>query len=237
MKNARPLRTFITRELEENSPFNTLDPSIYRVTGKSLIQFSGLNFTVIPECSWLFFYSKNGVRFFFENVEKNKIILSPYIKMACIGPGSATILTEITNMLPHFVGNGKAEETAEQFLSLLDKQDKVCFISAVHTNRSIEKKLPYWVDTMNIPVYENSPIEHTEIPEADIYVFTSTLNVKSFYTMGYMSGTQKYLAIGIPTASQLHAYGADHVVLAIHPSENHIIQAIQIMNVDQALNR
>ncbi len=57
---------FISRDLDENSGFaSQLQAAGWQVRGLSLVTLTALPFDEIPEVDWIFFASKNAVRFFF----------------------------------------------------------------------------------------------------------------------------------------------------------------------------
>ena len=71
---------FISRDLDEYSAFTALlHAAGWQVRGLSLVTLTALPFDEIPEVDWIFFASKNAVRFFFgggvspgSNVPKKK---------------------------------------------------------------------------------------------------------------------------------------------------------------------
>ena len=58
-----PIKIFISRALSEGSPIFDLSQELI-VKDQSLISFNALRFDA-PEADWIFFYSRNAVRYFF----------------------------------------------------------------------------------------------------------------------------------------------------------------------------
>ena len=60
---------FISRDLDEYSAFTALlHAAGWQVRGLSLVTLTALPFDEIPEVDWIFFASKNAVRFFFGDI-------------------------------------------------------------------------------------------------------------------------------------------------------------------------
>ncbi len=107
-------KVFITRELSPESPLRQLlEPQGFVITGRSLIDFSAMNFVLPPAFDWVFFYSAQGVRFFFEGLEKSGIALPENVRLGAIGSGTARLLEKAD-----FIGDGTSEATAAAFAKL-----------------------------------------------------------------------------------------------------------------------
>ena len=86
------MKVFITRNLAPDSPLKSrLEASQILLTGISLIAFQPCFFPPLPLVDWLFFYSKNGVKYFFEQTNNS---LSSDVKIAAMGAGTAKVVTQ-----------------------------------------------------------------------------------------------------------------------------------------------
>ncbi len=64
---------FISRELTPESDFcTTLADVKCKIFDLGLIDFELVHFEVLPECDWIFFYSKAGIDYFFQNMNEKK---------------------------------------------------------------------------------------------------------------------------------------------------------------------
>ncbi len=66
------MTAFITRDLSPGSDFETLLAEHgWQVEGRSLVELSPLPFREVPAADWIFFSSKNAVRFFFQRLRSD----------------------------------------------------------------------------------------------------------------------------------------------------------------------
>jgi len=65
-----------------------LSPAGFEVIGHSLIEFKAIPFDLPSSFDWIFFYSKNAVRYFFEQIPPENI----HSSIAAFGPGTAHFL-------------------------------------------------------------------------------------------------------------------------------------------------
>ena len=104
---------FITRDLSPSNYFKiNLENAGYQVIGRYLIAFNPIPFHSLPPSNWIFFYSKNAIRFFqtlggFDQLWNQKI--------AVIGQPSADYLLQKTNIQADFIGNGVPKKTGRNF--------------------------------------------------------------------------------------------------------------------------
>lgn len=206
-------RIFVSRELTETSPILSAAKA-HSIVGQSLITFSPLSFER-PEADWVFFYSRNAVKYFFE---ADNYALYPY-SWACMSEGTADELSKYVMDL-HFVGKGKPYEVAEQFEEIRSQSEVACFIRAAHSIDSV-KTLTNRESDFSIPVYNNVPVVELPADDFDILIFTSPMNVNCWYD-AYEYSSQKVIAIGETTANALSRNGVADVLIAQEPSEKAI---------------
>lgn len=212
------VRVFITRELRDESTFKkALENRGHRVEGESLITFKKIPFEKLPKTDWIFFSSRKGVRFFFNQLKKKP---SDKIKFACLGQGTASEYKKHMKRELDFIGTGnRINEIADAFFEKASKS-KVLFPIAQNSLRSIQKSLEgKKIETVDLPVYKSSMKARFSDPAADVLVFTSPLNAKSYYERVPQDNDQRIVAIGKSTALQLEALGLKKVRVAFAPDE------------------
>ncbi len=208
-------KVFISRDLSDDSIFRKiLMASNFGVHGESLVDFSPVPISQLPPAAWLFFYSKTGVRYFFQQISPEKIT---GVKLAAIGPGTAAALEEAIRP-PDFTGDGDPESTAALFLETARGQ-RVLFPRAKESRQSIQKILEPHLTALDLVVYENSPRRDFTLPDFDVLVFTSPLNAQAYFSKKRWEETQKVVAIGKTTAKALAKLGVERVIVAENPSE------------------
>ncbi|MEO1263052.1 MAG: uroporphyrinogen-III synthase [Bacteroidota bacterium] len=216
-------RIFISREQNANSVFyQTLATSGFDVHGESLIEFTAVPFTGIPASDWIFFYSKNGVRFFFEQLSTP---LSSSIRLATIGPATADFLEENFGH-PHFVGDGNAKTTSQQFLKKASGQ-KILFPRATKSRRSVQKWLIGKAELIDLIVYDNVPKKEIDLPDFECLVFTSPLNAQAYFSKKTYREGQTVVAIGSTTATALLELGIGKILQAESPSEESLAEMVR----------
>lgn len=217
-------RLFISRDLKKKSPFHQALSSKFRITALSLIDFKAIPFNQPnPDFDWLFFYSKNGVKYFFESFDK-KNQLPP---IAAMGKGTAATIVE-QGYSCAFIGKGNPQDVSEQFLALA-KHQRVLFIQAKNSKQSIQKILGNTIDSQSLVVYNNTPKKSLppHLSEQDVLVFTSPLNVKSYLAHFSISHAQIVVSMGTSTSDCLLQNGISSFHQTRTPSEQGLIDLIQ----------
>lgn len=222
------MKVYITRNIKETDFFKTaLEEVGFVVFGESLIEFSPVVFNEIPDVDWLFFYSKNGVRFFFNQLTNKDLSAIFNKKIGTIGEGTAKYLTKKIERQPDFVGTGEPLQTAKAFAQIAAGQ-KVVFPRAKQSKKSIQKQLSKVVEVVDLVVYENRPKSKISIPDVDILVFTSPMNARIYFENYDLKSTQKVISIGNTTANELQKIGVKNFVIAKNPSEKGLAEAVKL---------
>lgn len=209
-------KIFITRHLDADSVFNkTLRLNGFEVIGQSLVKFSPVSFGKLPSADWIFFYSKNAVRFFLAGLNHQTIL---GYKTAALGAGTANVLAE-AGYTPDFIGNGDPSAVAESFLQVAEKQ-RVLFPRASDSRQSVQRLLGNRVKAEDLVVYENIAKQEFQIPDCQLLAFTSPLNAKAYFSK-YRPKGEVVIAIGEATADTLRALQISaEIYIAADPSEN-----------------
>jgi len=217
------LKIFISRDLKPTSPFKKeLVALDMEIIGQSLIEFYPTPFNTIPVVDWIFFYSKNGVKFFLETFTADNFLRvmaakNRPIQWAVMGKGTAATL-EKHQIQPDFIGTGHPKATAKAFGEIAHQQ-KVLFPRAEISKQSVQNLLIGQIEIFDLIVYANKLKPTFFIPYCDILVFTSPLNVVAYFQKHPIQSKQKVVAIGKTTANALEKKGLQNIIVASQPSE------------------
>lgn len=205
---------FISRELNSDSIFWRKLSAKTNIIGHSLVDFQVLTFDKTPVTDWLFFYSKQGIINYLSQVTAWKNLP----KIGVIGQASADFLQQKYAITAQFVGTGAPQETAAAFGNVA-KGQKVVFVQAKQSKQSIQKLLDGQIQQENLVVYDNVPKKTTISAAIDILVFTSPLNVFSYFLQYPYQEFQKVVCIGQTTAQAVKDHGITDFMVATEASE------------------
>jgi len=210
---------FISRSLSLSSPIRQVIGN-HTLVDQSLIQFASLDFET-PQADWIFFYSRNGVKYFFE---KGNFELYPYL-WACMSEGTADELSHYVNDIS-FIGTGQPEEVAQSYQNIVSPEQVTCYIRAEKSMDSIHKYLNKEED-FSIPVYNNSPTDHIPEQDFEILIFTSPMNADAWFAKREYKN-EKVISIGKTTADHLtDSYKIRDIIIAKNPSEDSIAECLR----------
>ncbi len=216
-------RVFISRDLEDDKVLFYAETHEIQLIARNLIQFKAANKQALPHADLLFFYSAKGVEFFIEVYGKDQ--LGNY-ELCCLGPAAQKALVNL-GFRPVFTGNGEIELCKKGFNAFANKK-QVLFARAKHSRQSLEVKDAKYSYTPII-VYSNTVQTNISIPDADIYLFTSPLNVIAFLENGGNKSITA-VAIGPTTFNSLKENSFKSIHLSETSSEKSIIlKAIQLL--------
>lgn len=227
---------FITRDLVPDSNFlRLLSKEGWNVKGRSLLEFEGVPFSY-PSVDWIFFYSKNGIKFFFDYLKLNggrwrtflKRQASDVPKLAVMSKASAEYLLEY-DLKADFIGTGDASTAAPAFLQM-SKGQAVLFPHAKNSLHSIRKIIENEVNAIDVVVYENRKITDFSASDAAVLVFTSPMNVEAYFEKYELRQYQKLVAIGHTTATKLIEMGFDNIQIADAPNEVALAESVMLFN-------
>jgi hydroxymethylbilane synthase len=195
-------------------------PETWKVSGKSLIDFSVAKKLVIPATDWIFFSSKNAVRYFFElgYTFDNK-------KLACVGTGTAQALKSFKTEIDFIGNNVDINITAQQFAKRIKNESCLFPISNI-SNKTIQKAITNPHQIVDIVVYNTAEKKDIELSYSDVLVFTSPSNVRIYCSKLIPEPEQKIIAIGYSTAQQLKKCGVHNFHLPRNTGEIGLIDSI-----------
>jgi len=122
---------FITRDIDE-AVWKSALPTSVTVHGQSLLHIEPLAFDM-PAADWVFFYSKNGVRHFFDRYAGQ---LQPY-RWAAMGPATAAKLAEYVIEVD-LIGDGTPAGTAAALDLAVSSADRICYVQAEQSRTSVQ---------------------------------------------------------------------------------------------------
>lgn len=208
---------FITRDLKQDSPLRRWAAATGNlVTGRSLLDFAAVPFAPPGEApaDWWFFYSSRAVEFGL--VEK----LPESVKLAAIGPGTAKALLGVAGRVD-FTGEGSPEEVAAAFGEIAAGAT-VFFPRALQSRRTVQHLLADKITVLDAICYDNVMVPAAEPVAADVYVFTSPLNVEAYLDHQPLAPAARVIAIGPSTAAALEARGVG-CEMAEQPGEEWVV--------------
>ncbi len=225
------MTVFISRELSGSSEFkNLLAAAGWLVEGRSLVALAPLPFREMPECDWIFFSSKNAVRFFFQNIENQKIDL-PKSKWAALGQATAKVLAEYVGKVD-LVGTGEPKGTAVGFREANPGPSppgvglRILFPAARRSRQSVMSLLAPDFHCIHFEIYDNQPIAEPPFSAADVLVFTSPMNAEAYFSKHILGKKQRVVAIGATTAGALGELGITAIEIAAEPTEKGLAEAV-----------
>lgn len=166
---------------------------------ESMIDFSEMKFEIPEKTEIIFFSSKNGVRYFFNQNEMPKDV-----QTACVGKETARVLRK-HNIEPAFIGenSGDPVSVGKEFLAFIGKKH-VFFPTSNASLHTIANLIPA-AQKSTASIYETKTTPK-KVAEADIYVFSSPSNVQGFLEMNKIDKNAKVIAWGLVTETALMDY-------------------------------
>ena len=217
-------RVFISRSLDSDSPLLELSDKC-EIIGQSLIKFTPVSFSFNFDGKWLFFYSSNGIRYFYNGLNDNQRKAIQNYKIGVMGQGSSEVFYELFGKLPELIHNGILEETVE---TLTKNEESILFIKAQNSLSTVEKYIDPLL-TEELFVYNNEPNHEVIIPDADIYIMTSPMNAEIYMKRACCRFNTKIIAIGETTNKKLMEYGFLLASIADQPNEENILKLLKTM--------
>jgi len=205
-------RIFISRSLDEGSPFLNLVDKGYEIIDRSLVVMNGIACELEISSDWIFFYSKSGVRYFFESQE-----YSTQYQYGVMGPGTASTFYQITGRSPKYTGNGIPKDVANNFITY-ESGRSITFAKAKNSKNSIRQLLEDHMDCHDIAIYDNAIMDKVELPDCKYLIFTSPLNAKAYFQQKSYNN-ESIIAIGQTTSDYLMKITGKTVPYGDFPSE------------------
>jgi len=173
------LSLFVSRHLDNDSPIiDFCGKQHISVHHESLLLFTKLDFEILLEGDWLFFYSKSGVKFFLDQIQDQHSLIQ--YKIACYGPSTARRWSELSEQEVNFIGNGKPKDVPVEFKKAIAKNESVVFVRAKHSKMSVQKEM-HDIVCVDMIAYENNRREDIHLEDNyDFAMLTSPMNADAF---------------------------------------------------------
>lgn len=197
----KPGRVFITRDERKDDYLKAvLNGNGFKFSGRAMIQTNQISFSSMPDCEWVFFSSKQAVKFFFE---QNPSMTNQ--KIGAVGKITSDAIRRYGKRADFIGSSTDTKMTGKQFASKVG-DGKVLFPQAKGSMRSIQQQFVRREQVIDLPVYETIKKNEGEMPQADILVFTSPSNVEAWFEKFKISKEQKVVAMGDATANALRQH-------------------------------
>ena len=198
-------KVFITRNLAAGSTLlEWASATGNQVTGRSLLRFVGVPFRVPVHCDWWFFYSPRAVAF---AADKLALLPMPMPRLAAMGQGTARALRDHDyGLRAAFIGQGTPAEVARAFSREAAGQ-RVFFPRARQSRLTVQTLLQDTITVRDAICYDNQAVLNPAYVPADVYVFTSPLNVRTYLSSHPLDANARIIAFGPSTAQALASFG------------------------------
>jgi len=217
---------FITRAVTPESTLPKALAGKFDLYGLPLIDVVKIPFSYTPQTNWIFFSSKNAIRFFFEQSP----VVKPGTKFGVISDSSAQVLAEC-GINANFIGAGvDLTKIAKNFREVL-ANESVLFPQAMDSLQTIQKQLAFSNTTFNLYTYKTLLKTNFEVPYTDVVIFTSPSNVRAYFSKYKLDNRQVVIAMGTSTRFILSEYGSKKVILPNEFSEAGLAEVINSSNI------
>ena len=171
---------------------------------RSLLRFAPVNFRPPAQSDWWFFYSPRAVEFGANRLALHSL---PLPRLAAMGPGTASALAQHEyGLKADFVGQGSPAEVARSF-GKIAANCHVFFPRARQSRLTVQRLLQDTIRVQDAICYDNQAVYDPKYVAADIYVFTSPLNVRTYLTVHPLPDHARVIALGPSTAQALASFG------------------------------
>lgn len=222
INDEKPCSVFISRDFRKNDFFKSvLEANKYKVLGQSLIEIKQIS---IPpkkniKTDWIFFSSKNAVKYFFEQNPELGLV-----KIGAVGKSTAEEIRKFGRRADFIGDSNDTRFTGKKFSAAVGSKT-VLFPQAKASMKTIQFQFPKKEQVVDLIVYETIK-KNSDVPTADIMVFTSPTNVDAFYEKNRINEKQKVVAMGDATATALKKYGIKANKMPVTFDDLGLLQAV-----------
>jgi hydroxymethylbilane synthase len=225
----RSSSVFISRNKKDALYFNeSLENLGYQVTTQSLTRFEKIPFKGIPECSWIFFSSRNCVKYFFT---QNPTIPEG-VKIGSIGGSTAEALTK-RGIESDFTGDGPDTIAIAKEFTKICGDEIILFPQSTASYRTVQKQFANQNQVIDLVVYDTIENEKANIPDTDIVVLTSPSNAILYFRKKHVLPDQVFIPIGNSTADILKQKGISNYVLPYNTNEIAMADAVMSLGLNK----
>ncbi|HHS95102.1 MAG TPA: uroporphyrinogen-III synthase [Phaeodactylibacter sp.] len=232
-----PAKTiFISRDIDQDLPFvRKLKKKGWKVYGTSLVECSPHPFPTPPDTDWIFFYSKQAIRHYFDGLDQPERwkgirmgmpLKVKILRYATFGKGAAKFLKSYRGIEADFAGCGIAEEVARDFLEVA-KDKKVLFVRGKNSRQTVQQLLKKEkIDLYDLVVYDNKAKQKFSVPQCHYLLFTTPMQAEAYYQRYAKKKWQKVFAVEPSTAEALVSLGLPMVCSGDSPDVDALISSL-----------
>ena len=143
-----------------------------------------------------------------------------------MGPGTAKTLQKLAGRID-FVGTGSPKEVAEAFGERAHGQ-QVFFPRARQSRKTVQTLIADQIRVLDDICYNNIAVPQQTPILAEVYIFTSPLNVSAYVDHQALTAGARVIAIGPSTAAALTDRGVDCLVAA-SPDEEAVVSLLSAL--------
>ncbi len=208
-------RVYISRTQKQAEHFfRSVSLCGYEVHGCSLTRYEQVPFSGLPACDWIFFSSKNCVRYFFSQHPG----IPAGIKVGSIGGATAAALKN-KGVIADFTGESNDTTLiGKQFADFVGNA-KVLFPQSTASFRTIQKQFLSQKNLIDMVVYDTVEDLGANPHDSDIIVLTSPTNAMLYLRKKKALPDQLFISIGKSTAEVLYKSGIKNVLIPWNTSE------------------
>jgi len=195
-------KILITKKDHLDEFIGPLKAKNHQVQAINFLEYRPLPFDRVPNVDCLFFYSRKGVEYFFDQIQEKNIDIPNNAKFAALGANTADSLKSFVKKVD-FVGEGRPGSTFSEFKNWFNGNSVLAVRADNSINRLKQVTEVDW-ELQDLVVYSNEIKESVNFEEHDIAVLTSPLNAKAYFKFQ----DQPYpclIAIGQTTATAIKA--------------------------------
>lgn len=213
------MTVFISRDYDPAAPAGPLQrwaaTASSRLVARSFLEFTPVDFTP-PVADWWFFYSPRAVKFSLHRLPAG-------VRLAALGAGTAAALP--AGRSADFVGAGQPAAVAEALAGVAAGQ-RVFFPRARRSRLSVQTLVADRLTVLDAVCYDNRSRPAAEPILADVYVFTSPLNVAAYLDHQPLAEGARVVALGPSTGAALRGHGLEVEELAT-PTEEALVGVLE----------
>lgn len=205
-KNINGLSVFVSSDLQESDYlYRALHAPGHTLHSRSLLNFEPADFSFDGQADWLFFSSRNAIRFFFDRVSPESC---SSLRFAAVGESTAQTLREY-GVPVSFTGDGTGAGSARLFAPLAS--GRIVFPMAENSLQEVQKHLNRQdLELADLVVYRNTPDTGIEKRGEAVLIFTSPMNAEAYFSRHALETGQRVIANGPSTSARLSSLGIPH---------------------------
>lgn len=214
---------FISRNEKKNDFLKRcLKANGYSVYAQSLIDIRQIPVRKFVKTDWVFFSSKNAVKYFFE---QNPDVEG--VRLGAVGKSTAEEIRKFGKRAEFIGSSDDTRMTGKKFSALVGSKT-VLFPQAKESRRSIQLQLPKKENVIDVIVYETIKKSEVRVQnlQFDILIFTSPSNAEAYLEKNKINPEQKVIAMGDATANALKKRGVKAIKYAASFDDLGLVQAV-----------